>query len=305
MVRYLAKRVLQAIPIMLLVSMIVFFLMGVMGNPVRLLLPPDAEPQDIALLTHELGLDQPIPIRYAKYMNNLAHGDFGNSYRYNAPALPLVMERLPLTLKVSALSILLAVCIAVPAGIISALKRNTWIDLVTSAAAVLGAAMPSFWQGLMLMLLFAVTWRLVPVSGVGTWKHLVLPVITLGTGLAAILTRLVRSGLLEVLGQDFIRTARSKGLSGQTVIFKHALRNALIPVITVMGLQIAGLIEGSVITETIFALPGMGRLTVQALNQLDFAIVQTAVLLSSFIVITVNLLVDVVYTFIDPRIRFQ
>jgi peptide/nickel transport system permease protein len=305
MARYLIKRLLQAVPIMLLVSMIVFFLMGVMGNPVRLMLPEDADPQDIAALTRELGLDKPIPVRYAKFMGNLAHGDFGRSTRYNAPALPLVLERLPLTLKLSALSVVVAICMAVPLGVLAAVRRNSWIDLLASAVAVLGAAMPSFWQGLMLMLLVAVTWRLVPASGVGTWKHLVLPVLTLGTGLAAILTRLVRSGLLEVLGQDYTRTARSKGLSEWLVIFKHALRNALIPIITVMGLQIAGLIEGSFITETIFALPGMGRLTVQALAQLDFAIVQTAVLISAFVVITVNLAVDVIYTIVDPRIRYQ
>lgn len=305
MARYLIKRLLQAVPIMLLVSMIVFFLMGVMGNPVRLMLPEDADPQDIAMLTKELGLDKPIPVRYVKFLGNLAQGDFGRSTRYNAPALPLVLERLPLTLKMAGLSVIVAICIALPLGVLAAVNRNSWIDLLASAVAVLGAAMPSFWQGLMLMLLVAVTWRLVPPSGVGTWKHLVLPVLTLGTGLAAILTRLVRSGLLEVLGQDYTRTARSKGLSEWLVIFKHALRNALIPVITVMGLQIAGLIEGSFITETIFSLPGMGRLTVQALAQLDFAIVQTAVMISALVVITVNLAVDVIYTIVDPRIRYQ
>lgn len=305
MVKYLSKRILQAIPIMLLVSMIVFFLMGVMGNPVRLMLPEDAEPQDIAELTRELGLDKPIHIRYAKYLGNLAQGDFGTSFRYNSPALPLVLERLPLTLKVSGIAMALAIVMAVPLGIISALKRNSWIDLTASGIAVIGNSMPNFWLGLMLMLLVAVQMKLTPVSGIGTWKHLILPVITLGTGLAAILTRLIRSGMLEVMQQDFITTARSKGLAERLVIYKHGLRNALIPVVTVMGLQIAGLIEGSFITETIFALPGMGRLTVQALSQLDFAVVQTSVLLSAFVVIMVNLGVDVVYTLVDPRIRYQ
>lgn len=304
---YLAKRALQALPIMLLVSMIVFFLMGVMGNPVRLLLPEDADPQDIAALTRELGLDKPIHVRYAKYMGGLVQGDFGRSFRYNAPALPLVLERLPVTLKMAGLAMGLGVLLAVPLGIIAALKRNTWIDLVASGTAVLSHSMPNFWLGLMLMLIVAVEMRFlkIPVSGVGTWKHMILPTITLGTGLAAVLTRLVRSGMLEVLSHDFIRTARSKGLSERVVIYKHALRNVLIPVVTVMGLQIAGLLEGSFITETIFAIPGMGRLTVQALNQLDFAIVQTSVLLSAFVVIMINLAVDVVYTLVDPRIRYQ
>jgi peptide/nickel transport system permease protein len=305
MASYLLKRVAQAIPIMLLVSMIVFFLTNIMGNPVRLMLPPDAEPEQVQILTHELGLDKPVYVRYAMYVTGLAQGNFGRSYRYNAPALGLVAERLPVTLRLAGFSMLVGILMAIPLGVIAALRRNTWIDLLATTTAVLGRSMPSFWLGLMLMLLVAVQWRLLPVSGVGTWKHLVLPVITLGTGIAASLTRLVRSSLLEVIQSDFIRTARSKGLSERMVVYKHALRNALIPVLTVLGLQLTALIEGSVITETVFALPGMGRLTVQALNQLDFSVVQTAVLLSSGLVITMSLLIDVLYTLVDPRIRYQ
>lgn len=308
MASYLLKRVAQALPIMLLVSMIVFFLTNIMGNPITLLLPPDADPIAIQILTQKLGLDQPVYLRYLKYVTGLVQGDFGASLRYNEPALRLVIERLPVTLRLAGASMAFAIIVAVPLGVLSALKRNSWIDLLASATAVAGRSMPSFWLGLMLMLVLAVKFRAftgLPVSGVGTWKHYVMPVMTLGLGVAATLTRLVRSSLLEVIGQDFVRTAKAKGLSQGVIIYKHALRNALIPVITVMGLQLTSLIEGSVITETIFALPGMGRLTVQALNQIDFAVVQTSVLMSAALVITMNLLVDALYTFIDPRIRFS
>lgn len=305
MAGFIARRGLQTIPVILIVTFIVFVLMNLVGNPVRLLLPEDADEQDIARLKQELGFDQPVLVRYARFLGGALRGDFGRSFRHRAPAFGLVVERMPVTLKLSAYALLLAVGMAVPLGVISAVRRNSLVDLFATGGAVLGRAMPNFWLGIMLILLVAVQWRLVPVSGYSTWKHMVLPVITLGTGLAAILTRLMRSSLLEVIRQDYMTTARSKGLAERVVIYKHGVRNALIPVVTVLGVQAAELVEGAVITETVFAIPGMGRLTVQALNTLDFSIVQTGVILGSVVVIVINLAVDVLYTFIDPRIRYS
>jgi len=303
--RYLLKRLLHTVVILLVVTALVFFLLNVMGNPVRLMLPETATEDQIQALTHALGLDQPVYVRYVKYMGNLLRGDFGYSWLYNAPALELVLERIPVTLKVSALALLFGVAMAVPLGVISALKRNTGIDLLATGLSVIGQAMPSFWLGIMLMLIVATRWRLLPVSGYESWKHLILPTITLGTGLAASLTRLTRSAMLEVIGQDYIRTARAKGLSHQAVIIKHALRNALIPVITMLGLQLGSLLGGAVITESVFAIPGMGRLAVQALNNLDYTVVQTVVMFSVLVIVGANLLVDLVYTLVDPRISYE
>ncbi|MEW8979967.1 MAG: ABC transporter permease [Symbiobacterium sp.] len=305
MLRYLLKRLLHTVVILLVVTALVFFLLNVMGNPVRLMLPETATEDQIQALTHALGLDQPVYVRYVKYMGNLLRGDFGYSWLYNAPALELVLERIPVTLKVSALALLFGVAMAVPLGVISALKRNTGIDLLATGLSVIGQAMPSFWLGIMLMLIVATRWRLLPVSGYESWKHLILPTITLGTGLAASLTRLTRSAMLEVIGQDYIRTARAKGLSHQAVIIKHALRNALIPVITMLGLQLGSLLGGAVITESVFAIPGMGRLAVQALNNLDYTVVQTVVMFSVLVIVGANLLVDLVYTLVDPRISYE
>lgn len=305
MLTYLLNRILHAGLILVVVTALVFFLLNVVGNPVRLLLPEDADEVEIQRLTVAMGLDQPVHVRYAKYMANLVQGDFGYSWRYNTPAGQLVIERIPVTLKVAGSALIFAVVMAVPLGMISAVKRNTWMDLVATTIAVLGQAMPNFWLGIMLIMVVATQWRLTPVSGYETWRHLILPTITLGTGLAAILTRLTRSALLEVIRQDYIRTAQSKGLSHRVVLFRHALRNALIPVITVLGLQLAGLLEGSVITETVFAIPGMGRLAVQSLSTLDFNVVQAVVIFSVLVIIVANLLVDLLYTLVDPRISYK
>lgn len=305
MLSYLLHRILHAGVILLVVTALVFFLLNIVGNPVRLLLPEDADEVAVQRLTVAMGLDKPVHVRYAKYMANVLRGDFGYSWRYNTPAGDLVIERIPVTLKVASAALLFAIVIAVPLGMISAIKRNTWIDLVATTLSVLGQAMPNFWLGIMLIMVVATHWRLTPVSGYETWRHLVLPTITLGSGLAATLTRLTRSSLLEVIRQDYIRTAQAKGLSQRVVLFRHALRNALIPVITVLGLQLAGLLEGSVITETVFAIPGMGRLAVQALSTLDYTVVQAVVIFSAVVIILANLLVDLLYTLVDPRISYN
>lgn len=305
MLQYLLNRILHAGLLLFVVTAVVFVLLNVVGNPVRLLLPEDADEVEIQRLTQAMGLDKPLHVRYARYMANLLRGDFGYSWRYNTPAGELVIERIPVTLKVAASALLFAVAMAIPLGMISAVRRNTWIDLAATALAVIGQAMPNFWLGIMLILVVATQWKLTPVSGYETWRHLILPTITLGTGLAGVLTRLTRSSLLEVLQQDYIRTAQAKGLSYRVVLFRHALRNALIPVVTVLGLQLASLLEGSVIVETVFAIPGMGRLAVQAVTTLDFNVVQAVVIFSVLVIILANLLVDLLYTLIDPRIRYQ
>jgi peptide/nickel transport system permease protein len=305
MLSYIANRMLQTIPTSLIVTFIVFFLMNMVGDPARLLLPEDASEEDIAALRVTLELDKPVLYRYGKYLYRLTLGDTGTSFRYNEPAAALVLERLPVTLKLAGASLGLGLLMAVPLGVLSAVRRNSLIDLLATGTAVLGRSMPNFWLGIMLMMLVAVQWRLLPVSGAATWKHFILPTLTIGTGLAASLTRLMRSSMLEVIGQDYVRTARSKGLTERIVIFKHGLRNALIPVLTVLGLQMALLIDGAFITEQVFAIPGMGQLGVRSLQTLDFAVVQTVVLLGAMLTVTSSLAVDLLYTVIDPRIRYQ
>lgn len=304
MIRFILRRLLQTIPTLLIVTFVVFFLMNVVGDPARLLLPEDATEADIAALRVTLELDKPLLHRYGSFLVRLARGDTGTSFRYNEPAMPLVLERLPVTLTLAGLSLVLALLIAIPLGVVAAVRRNSLADLIATTTAVAGRSMPNFWLGIMLMLLLAVRWRLLPATGTGSWKHLIMPAITIGTGLAASLTRLLRSSLLEVIRQDYITTARAKGLSERVVIFKHGLRNALIPVITVLGLQISLLVEGAFITEQVFAIPGMGQLAVKSLATLDFAVVQTAVLLGALVTVISNLAVDLLYTVVDPRIRY-
>ncbi|WP_019120353.1 ABC transporter permease [Brevibacillus massiliensis] len=303
--QYIVKALLQFIPVMFLITLIVFSLMHVTGDPVSLMLSDTATDEDREILTKALGLDQPMHIQYLKFMGNLLQGDFGTSFRYNQPALPIVLERLPASFELAIAAMLVATVISIPLGIWSATKRNSILDVFVTGGAVLGKAMPSFWLGIMLILLFAVKWKTLPVSGHGSFKHLILPAITLGTGIAAEMTRLIRSSLLEILGQDYIRTARSKGLMEMLVIYKHAFRNSLIPVVTIMALQTSVLIGGTLITETIFSWPGMGQLIIQAVNTRDMAIVQAAVFVIALLVIISNLLADLLYRFLDPRIKYN
>lgn len=304
MAAYVTRRLLQTIPTILIVTFVVFFLMNVVGDPARLLLPEDATEDQIAALRTTLELDRPVLYRYGKYLLGLLQGDMGVSFRYNQPAMPLVLERMPVTLTLAGLSLGLALVISIPLGVLAAVRRNSFADLLATSMAVAGRSMPNFWLGIMLMLLLAVRWKVLPATGSGSWKHMIMPAFTIGTGLAASLTRLLRSSLLEVIRQDYITTARSKGLSEKVVIFKHAVRNALIPVITVLGLQMSLLVEGAFITEQVFAIPGAGQLAVKSLATLDFAVVQSAVLLGALVTIGSNLAVDLLYTVVDPRIRF-
>ncbi|PTM59056.1 ABC transporter permease [Desmospora activa] len=303
--KYFFKSLLQVIPVLFIISLIVFILVNVTGNPVDLMLPETATEEDRANLIQALGLDQPLHVQYFRFLKNAVQGDFGESFRYNQPALPIVLERLPATIELAVTSMIVATLLSIPLGILSAVKRNTFLDVLITGGAVLGKAMPNFWLGIMLILILSVTLKIFPVSGHGTFLHLVLPAITLGTGIAAEMTRLIRSSMLEILGQDYIRTARSKGLMEIIVVNKHALRNALIPVVTIMALQTSTLIGGTLITETVFSWPGMGQLLIQAVNTRDMALVQAAVFVIALFVILGNLLADLTYRYLDPRIKYN
>lgn len=305
MKKYIIRRLLQLIPVLLIISFFVFALVHLAGDPVALMLPEDATEEDREALRAALNLDKPFLVQYGTFISKLLVGDFGDSFRYNEPALPIVLERLPATLELATASMLVATILAIPLGIWSATKQNSFLDLFATGGSVLWKAMPNFWLGIMLILIFAVNNQIFPVSGRGTLAHLVLPSITLGTGIAAEMTRLIRSSMIEILHQDYVRTAKSKGLRDSIVIYRHAFRNSLIPVVTIMALQTSTLVGGTLITETVFSWPGLGQLLVQAVNARDMAIVQAAVIVIALMVIVINLLSDIIYRFLDPRIKYN
>ncbi|MEC2159759.1 ABC transporter permease [Virgibacillus halodenitrificans] len=302
---YFIKRLLQIPPVLLIITFMVFCLVYLAGDPVLMMLPADATNAEIEQLRSALGLDQSFIVQFGNYFLNLFQGDFGTSLQYNQPALPIVLERLPATLFLASASMIIAILISIPLGIVSAIKPNSIIDLFSTGLAVLGKAIPNFWLGIMLILMFAVNFRIFPVSGSGSWAHLVLPAITLGTGMAAEITRLTRSSMVEIISQDYIKTARSKGLRNSVILFKHAFKNALVPVITVTFLQVSSLIGGSLITEMIFSWPGLGQLLIQAVYEKDLAIIQAAVFVIAVMIIGINLFVDILYKVLDPRINLD
>jgi len=305
MTSYLVRRGWQSGLVLLGVSFVVFLILHLTGDPALLLLPPDASAEDIAKFRKAMGFDDPWPVQYLRFLKGAVRGDFGESVRHGEPAMGLVLERLPATFELAGAGLLIALCLAIPAGIVSAVRRNTAVDYVSTVVALLGQAMPTFWLGIMLILVFSVRLSWLPSSGRGDIEHLILPAITLGLFTTARITRLTRSGMLEVLGQDYIRTARAKGVSEPPVVWKHALKNASIPIVTIVGIELGTLLGGSVITETIFAWPGVGRLSVQAIFNRDYPVVQAAVFLLASTFVIVNFLVDIVYTYLDPRIRFR
>ena len=305
MTSYLVRRGWQSGLVLLGVSFVVFLILHLTGDPALLLLPPDASAEDIAKFRKAMGFDDPWPVQYLRFLKGAVRGDFGESVRHGEPAMGLVPERLPATFELAGAGLLIALCLAIPAGIVSAVRRNTAVDYVSTVVALLGQAMPTFWLGIMLILVFSVRLSWLPSSGRGDIEHLILPAITLGLFTTARITRLTRSGMLEVLGQDYIRTARAKGVSEPPVVWKHALKNASIPIVTIVGIELGTLLGGSVITETIFAWPGVGRLSVQAIFNRDYPVVQAAVFLLASTFVIVNFMVDVVYTYLDPRIRFR
>jgi ABC-type dipeptide/oligopeptide/nickel transport system permease component len=300
---YLLRRLLQSLLVLLGISFVVFAILHLTGDPALVLLPPDATAEDVRLFRERMGFNDPFFVQYWRFLGGALRGDFGESIRHGEPAFTLVVERMPATLELAGAALGIALALAIPAGILSAVRRNTVLDYVATVVALLGQSMPTFWLGIMLILLFSVRWNLLPSSGHGTLAHLVLPAVTLGLFTTARITRLTRSGMLEVLGQDYIRTARAKGVGGRPIVWKHALKNAAIPIVTIVGIELGTLLGGSVITETIFAWPGVGRLSVQAIYNRDYPVVQAAVFTLASTFVLVNLVVDVLYTYLDPRIR--
>jgi len=302
---YLLRRLAQSVLVLLGVSFVVFFILYLTGDPALVLLPPDATAEDIRAFREEMGFNDPFIVQYGRFLGGALRGDFGQSVRHGEPAFPLVLERLPATFQLSGAALLVALVLAIPAGVLSAVRRNTLTDYVATVVALLGQSMPTFWLGIMLILVFSVQLNLLPSSGRGGLEHLVLPAVTLGLFTTARITRLTRSGMLEVLNQDYIRTARAKGVGGRPVVWKHAFKNAAIPIVTIVGIELGTLLGGSVITETIFAWPGVGRLSVQAIYNRDYPVVQAAVFLLASTFVLVNLVVDLLYTYLDPRIRLR
>ncbi|MEZ4621789.1 MAG: ABC transporter permease [Caldilineaceae bacterium] len=303
---YIRRRLLQSVVVVWGVSVLVFFLLRLApGDPVTLLLVESASPEQIAEARAKWGLDKPIPVQYAVFLGRALRGDLGNSLFFQQPAIEVLMERMPATLQLSAAALLFSLSVAIPVGLLSALKRDTFWDYLGTGLAMIGQAIPPYWLGIMLILVFSVGLGWLPTSGRGTPFHLVLPAITLGSVLMALITRLVRSGMLDVLSEDYVRTARAKGLRERTVIVRHALRNILIPLVTVIGLQLGALFGGAVITESIFAWPGVGRLALQSINARDYPMVQASVLVISIVYVFLNLAVDLVYVYLDPRIRYD
>src|SRR4030095_9465875 len=302
---YLIRRLWQSVLVLLGVSVVVFLILHLTGDPAALLLPPDATAEDLEKLRAALGFNDPVAVQYLRFLRGAVQGNFGESLRHGEPAMTLVAERLPATFQLAGASLVIALALAIPARIVPAAQPKKPVDYIATVVALLGQAMPTFWLGIMLILIFSVRLGWFPSSGRGDLEHLVLPAITLGLFTTARITRLTRSGMLEVLGQDYIRTARAKGVSEPPVVWKHALRNASIPIVTIVGIELGTLFGGSVITETIFAWPGVGRLSVQAIFNRDYPVVQAAVFLLASTFVIVNFLVDIVYTYLDPRIRFR
>jgi peptide/nickel transport system permease protein len=275
------------------------------GDPAKMLLPEGAPASAVEELQRQLGLREPLWVQYGIFLRSVARGDFGESFQYRAPALRVVVERLPATIALTLTAMALTVTVGVSIGIVAAVRRGTAYDYAGTVFAVLGQSLPNFWLGIMLILLFGVTLRWLPTSGFESWRYLVLPSVTLAAFPTALVARLTRSSMLEILNREFIRTGRAKGLAEPVVVLRHALRNATIPLLTVIGLQIGTLLGGAVITESIFAWPGMGKLVVDAIFFRDFPVVQTILILSATIFVVINLVVDVLYTLLDPRIRYE
>lgn len=302
MYQFVTQRLLQALATIIVVSIVVFLFVHASGDPAALLLPEQATPEDIANLRAQLGLDRPLHIQYLAFMKDFWRGEALKSFRYNLPALPLVLGALRWTLALVCGAMFISVVLAIPLGTLAALRRGSLVDVMIRVVAVFGQSMPSFWVAMLLMLFFAVRFRVLPVSGLG-FKHAILPMATLAFFQVAVLLRLFRSEMLEVIHQDYIRTARSKGLREAIVVYRHAFKNAAIPVITMVGLQFAALVTGAVVTEPIFAWPGVGFLMVNSVFLKDYPVVVGAAIVAAVVVTMINLAVDILYGILDPRIR--
>lgn len=303
--RFIIKRTAYSVFVLLGVSFFSFALIFLAGDPAAALLPLGTPPEQIESFRQQAGLDRPIREQFLDYVSGAVRGQFGLSLRHREDAMALVVERLPATLKLGAAALALSVAVALPLGVLAAVYKGTWIDHAARLLAVLGQATPGFWLGIMLILLFGVRWGWLPVSGGQGWRSLVLPAVVIAAGPVGNLTRLLRSSVLEALAQDYVRTARSKGAAERVVVLRHALRNALIPFVTMLSIQVGYIVGGSVVAETVFAYPGMGRLAVQAVTNRDIPVVQAFVLVQAAVVVAVNMVLDVVYTAVDPRIRYE
>lgn len=303
---YLVGRTFQTVIVLAGALVFSFLLLRVVpGDPARLMLAEDATPDDIARMRHALGVDRPLPVQFGVYARQVLTGDFGESYRRNDPALTVTLGYLPATLRLAGAALLITVVVAIPLGIIAAWRKDSWVDSLVSFFALLGQSMPTFWLGIMLILLFGVRLHVLPTSGYGGIRNLILPAVTLAAAQVALVSRLMRSATLDVIRQDFVRTARAKGLREIRVYIGHMFRNSLIPVVTVLGLQVGNLLSGAIITETVFGWPGVGTLLVNSIAYRDYPVVQVMVVLSAVIFVTINLTVDLLYVFIDPRIAYQ
>jgi ABC-type dipeptide/oligopeptide/nickel transport system permease component len=300
---YIARQLVQFVVVILGISILAFAILHVLGDPVLLLLPQNAGKEEFERYRHLLGLDRPLYVQYGKFLSKAVVGDFGKSWYADTPAFRLVLERMPPTIYLTFAGLFVALLISLPLGILAALKRHSWVDNLCTTVAVAGQAVPLFWLGIMMIIVFSVRLRLLPASGYDSWENFLMPSFCLGAALAPLTMRLVRSGVIEVMNMDFIKTARAKGVAESMVVIKHAFRNACIPVITVIGLQFGQLLGGAIITETVFAWPGVATLTVESIRNQDFPVVQCAVILLALVIVSVNLIVDLAVAFIDPRIR--
>ncbi|MGI6188706.1 MAG: ABC transporter permease [Clostridiales bacterium] len=305
MLKYIVKRIILMIPVLVFMTIVVFSIFYFApGDPVSRIAGPNVTPEVYESIKRKYGLDQPYIVQYWRFMKSVIEGDLGISILQERPVIEMIKERMPVTLEIGFLGFLITFVIAVPAGVIAAVKKNTFVDYLCMSGSLLGIAIPTFWFGMLLMYFFSYKLRWFPISGYGTIKHLILPSFAIGLTNAAITARMVRSSMLEVLKQDYVRTARSKGLLEKIVIYRHALKNAMIPIITLMGLRLGWIIGGSVALEIIFSIPGIGRLMVDAILARDFPVVQGAMLVLTSSIIFANILADVLYAVVDPRIRY-
>ena len=307
MSRYIINRLLLTIPVLLGVSVLVFAMLHLVpGDPIMAMFAQTgASGRQIEEIKEQLGLNDPLPVQYLRFLSNAVRGDLGKSLWGERDVLDMILEALPSTIRLTIAGMGVAIVLGLTLGIIAALNHNSWIDNLTMVTALAGVSIPSFWLGLMLILVFAVNLRWFPIVGQGSWKSIVLPAVALGFGASALIARMTRSELLEVMGQDYIRTARAKGLRSRIVVLRHGLKNALIPVLTIVGLQFGALLGGTVIIETVFARQGLGRIAVEALKARDFPVAQGVVLFVALIYVFVNLIVDLLYAVVDPRIRYN
>ncbi|MBL7210938.1 MAG: ABC transporter permease [Desulfobacteraceae bacterium] len=306
MLQYVIKRLLSTVPVLIGISLLLFFMLRMLpGDPAQVLAGQMATQEDIERIRHQLGLDRPVYVQYVLFLGRLAKFDLGRSARTQNPVIQEVWARLPNTMLLAGVAITLACLFGIPAGIISAVRPYTWLDYLVTSTALFGISMPVFWLGLMLVVIFSVMLQWLPAGGMGSWKHVILPSVTLAAFVVAFIARMTRSTMMETLSQDYTTTARSKGLQESVVIIKHALKNALIPIITVVGLQFGMLLGGAVLTETVFAWPGLGRLIVDSILARDYPVIQGAILIFGLLYILVNLIVDLIYAWVDPRIRYD